>query len=268
MVNKYKEDLDKIEFSFSTLHQYEQCPYATYQKKICGETGINNAYAEIGSFGHGLNEKIFKHEMTVQEALNDCVENFEYNVCEYISETSKENKFAAMCDYLANFDETYEERYEILGVEKEFHWKIGKHKCVGYADLILRGKESNKVFLIDHKSAGHFMKKNGEPLKNQEDNFKAYSKQMYMYSDAMMKEYGFYPDYIVWNHFLDNSKTTVIPFNKEDLNSAIQWVKDTIKKIYSDTKFEPGEEDYTMCYLLCNFRDSCDYKELRKIEGE
>ena len=30
----YKNELDNIVWSFSTLHQYEQCPYAFYLKKI------------------------------------------------------------------------------------------------------------------------------------------------------------------------------------------------------------------------------------------
>lgn len=268
MASKYKKELDEIEYSFSTLHQYCQCPFATYLKKICGEVGDNNAYAEIGSLGHYWNEMIFKHEMTVQEALDDCIENFDNMVCEYISDASKDKKFEAMCDYLANFDETYEERYEVLGVEKEFHWKIGRHRCIGFADLILKDKKTSKIFLIDHKSASHFLKQNGEPLKNQQANFEAYSKQMYMYSDAMMKEYGFFPDYIIWNHFLDAGKTTVIQFIQNDYNDAIKWVKDVIKKIYADSKFEPGEEDYTLCNLLCNYRNSCEYKELRKMDEE
>ena len=268
MASKYKDILDKVEWSFSTLHMYEQCPFAMYLKKICKIVGDNNAYAEIGSAGHFWNEKIFKKEMTVQEALDDCIENFDNLVCEYISDASKDKKFEAMCDYLASFDETFEDRYEIIGVEKEFHWKIGRHKCVGYADLILKDRDNGKVLLIDHKSAGHFMKKDGTPLKNQEANFAAYSHQMYMYADAMMKEYGFLPDFIVWNHFLDNGQTTVISFNNEDYENTLVWVKDTIKKIYADSKFEPGEEDYVMCNMLCNYRNDCEYKELRKLEDE
>jgi len=267
-MNKYKEKMDEIEFSFSTLHMYEQCPFAFYLKKICGEIGENNVYAEIGSLGHEWNERIFKKEMTVQEALDDCIENFNDMILEDISESSKEKKYIAMCDYFANFNENYEERYEILGVEKEFHWKIGKYKCIGFADLILKDRDSGKVFLVDHKSATHFIKKDGTPLKNQISNFEAYSKQMYMYADAMKKEYGFYPDFIVWNHFLDNGAITVIPFNEDDCKSSLKWVKDTIRKIYKDADFVAGDENYIMCGSLCNYRNECDYKELRKMEEE
>ena len=260
-MNKYKEKLDEIEFSFSTLHLYEQCPYAFYLKKICGDIGENNAYAEIGSAGHHWNEQIFKKIMTVEEALIDCAENFDDWVLEDISESSKEKKYEALCDYFTAFDDFYKERYEVVGVEQEFNWKIGKYKCVGYADLILKDKQSGNVLLVDHKSANHFFKKDGTVLKNQQENFEAYRKQMYMYADAMKKKYGFYPDYMVWNHFLDGGATTVIPFDMAEHAAAIKWVKDTIRSIYKDTTFEAGKRDYTRCNIICNYRNDCEYKE-------
>ena len=265
-MNKYKEILDSIEFSFSTLHIYDQCPYAFYRKKICEDEGDNNAYAEVGSAGHYWNEKIFNKNMTVQEALEDCIENFDNMICEYISESSKDKKYEALCDYFADFDNTYEEKYEVLGVEKEFHWKIGRYKCIGFADLILKDRKSKKILLIDHKSAGHFLKKDGTPLKNQISNFEAYKKQMYMYADAMKKEYGFYPDYLIWNHFLDNCSSTIIPFDIKECELAVAWAINTIKTIYRDTNYKAGKEDYTLCNILCNYRNECDYKELRRLE--
>lgn len=267
MSSKYKEILDKIEFSFSSLHTYEKCPYAFYLKKICNTVGINNAYAEIGSYGHYLNEKIFKKEYTVQQALDDCVENFDDHVFEYISDSSKEKKYISLCEYLSYFDESYEERYEVIGVEMEFHWKIGRYRCVGYADLILKSKETVKIYLIDHKSAGHFMKKDGTPLKNQEVDFYAYRNQMYMYCDAIKKKLGLQVDYIVWSHFLDNGSITLIPFNDVDYKKSLKWTVETIHKIYNDNEFE-AIDDYMRCFKLCNYRDGdCEYKELRR-EGE
>ena len=67
-------------------------------------------------------------------------------------------------------NETYKEKYEIIGVELKLEFKIGKYKFVGYADLVVRNKESGEVILVDHKQATHFMKKDGTPLKNQLEN--------------------------------------------------------------------------------------------------
>lgn len=268
MSSRYKDILDNIEWSFSTLNQYCTCPYSMYLKKIEGIRGDDNAYAEIGSYGHDLNERIFKGEISVQEALEECIDEFEDHIFYYISESSKEKKYQELCDYLAEFNDEFRDDYDVLGVEVEFHWKIGKYKCIGFADLILKRKSDGAVFLVDHKSAPHFLKKDGTPLKNQEENLNTYKKQMYMYADAMKKKLGFYPDYIVWNHFLDKSNATVIPFLKEELDEALNWFKETVSKIYKDKEFE-AIDSYMMCGQLCNYRYGlCDYKEMRREERE
>lgn len=258
---RYKKILDKIEYSFSTLHLYEQCPYAFYLKKICQKEGVDNAYAEIGSFAHKLNEKIFKKEITPQEALTECAEEFENQVLCYLPEKTKEKKYEELCDYFAGFDEKYQEKFEVISVEEKFQWKIGKYKCVGFADLILKHKKTGEIWLIDHKSSKKFLKKNGEPYKNQEENFKAYSRQMYMYADAIKNKYGFFPDYIVWSHFLNNGEITKIKFDKKQQELALKWVLDTISNIYKDKLFE-ANSSYMMCNVLCNYRDNeCEYRE-------
>ena len=259
MASKYKEILDSVEWSFSTLHLYEQCPYAFYNKKLCGEKGVNNFYAECGGYGHEVNEKIFKKESTVDEALNEWIEEFDCHVFEYVSESTKEKKFLAFCDYLAAFDETFFDKYEILGVEEEFHWKIGKYKCIGFADLVVRDKSTKEIILIDHKSAPPFFGKKGQLLKAQTDNFESYSKQMYMYCKPIYEKYGEYPSKIVWNHMFDNTKTE-ITFSMEDYEKTLAWFKKTVKDIYNDKKFEACK-NYMMCYQLCNYRLDCEYKE-------
>lgn len=258
MKSKYKEILDLIEWSFSTVHLYETCPYAFYLKKICELLGINNAYAEIGKYGHHINENIFKKTMKLDEALNEWIEEFNDHVFEYISESSKEKKYLAFCDYLCAFDETRLAKYEILGVEVEFHWEIGKYKCIGFADLILQDKETKEILLIDHKSAPPFYGKKGKLLKAQTDNFYTYSKQMYMYCKPIYEKYGKYPSKIIWNHIFDDERT-VIDFNMEDYEKTLEWFKKTVQKIYKDTKFEPCKS-YMMCNQLCNFRMDCEYK--------
>ena len=55
-------------------------------------------------------------------------------------------------EYLNNIDLDLD-RYEILGVEKEIHFKIEDKDFVGYIDLLVKDKETGEIIIIDHKSA-------------------------------------------------------------------------------------------------------------------
>lgn len=265
---KYKEILDGIIFSFSSLSEYAQCPYAFRMNKIEGIRGDTNAYAEIGSFAHKLNEKLFSGKATVEEVLDECIEDFDSHVTEEISEDSKSKKYVALCEYFGGFDEDVFNKYEVVAVEKRFNWKIGKYRFVGIVDLILKDKKTGEIYLVDHKSSAHFLKKNGEPLKSTLKSFLKYKKQMYMYADAMKNVLGYYPDYIAWNHFLDDGERTVIKFDEKELDETKKWIIDEVEKIYADEDFD-AVFDWSYCYNLCNYRNGyCEYRDSLREEQE
>lgn len=241
---------------------YEECPYA-FQMKKSGVVGDSNAPAEIGSFAHYLLEQLFKGNMDADSALNACVEEFDLHISSPISEASKDKKYMALCEYFSDFDMSDYENYEILGVEKKIKWKIDKYSFIGFIDLVLKDKKSGTIYLIDHKSSPHFLKKDGTPLKAQAEQFNRYKKQMYLYADAMKAEYGILPDKICWNHFLDDGKVTEIDFNEEDYRKSIEWATDLIEKILKDKTFEACTDNYLRCHVLCDYRNGlCEYKEL------
>lgn len=254
----YKKILDEIIWSFSTLHQYEQCPFAFYERKIDGtEINEGNFYSDAGGFNHEVNAKIFDGSLKIDDAIDYYIENYGNNVVYTAKQSTMDKKYNQGIDYLAAFDIEKLKDYEILGVEKKVLYEIDGYKFIGFIDLLLRHKKTKKILLIDHKSLDHFMKKDGTPLKNQLPHFEAYSKQMYLYSKPIYEEYGEYPDRIIWNHFFDQQVTN-IPFNKDDYDSAVRWAVDTIHKIYKDKKFN-ANQSYIMCKVLCGYRNCCCY---------
>ena len=260
----YEEQLDKIEFSFSTLHQYEQCPFAFYLKKIDGtELNEGNFYSDAGGYMHEILEMLFSNKLTPDEAIDYYMDNYANNVVYETKQSTMEKKYNQAIDFLAVFDMHQLDNYEVLGVEKEVHFEIGEYHFIGFIDLLLRNKTTGKIIIVDHKSSDHFLKKDGSPLKNQQANFEAYSKQMYLYSKAVYDEYGEYPDRIIWNHFFDQQVTN-IPFKYEDYCATQQWALDIIHRIYADENYE-AVPNYMMCKVLCGFRNSCCYA---KEEGE
>lgn len=254
----YKKILDEIIWSFSTLHQYEQCPFAFYERKIDGtEINEGNFYSDAGGFNHEVNAKIFDGSLKIDDAIDYYIENYGNNVVYTAKQSTMDKKYNQGIDYLAAFDIERLKDYEILGVEKKVLFEIDGYKFIGFIDLLLRHKKTKKILLIDHKSLDHFMKKDGTPLKSQLSYFEAYSKQMYLYSRPIFEEYGEYPDRIIWNHFFDQQITN-IPFNKDDYENALKWAINIIRMIYKDKKFN-AKHSYMMCKVLCGYRNSCCY---------
>lgn len=260
----YEDILDGLVFSFSTLHQYDQCPYAFYQRKIDGsEINEGNFYSEAGSFIHDVNAQIIDGTLKIDHAIDYYIDNYENNVVYRVKQSTMEKKYNQGIDYLTAFDSEKLKNYEILGVEKEVHFEIDGYKFVGFIDLLLRNKQTGKILLVDHKSLDHFMKKDGTPLKSQLQHYEAYSRQMYLYAKAVNEEFGEYPDRIVWNHFFDQQVTN-IPFSMDDYEKALIWAVDTIRKIFKDTKFEPNQS-FMMCRVLCGYRNSCCYGSKKEM---
>ena len=267
MASKYKKELDEMTWSFSRLHMWEQCHYAFYLKYIEQATGIDNYWAANGKAVHETLEKFFKGEIPLSEICEHYIDLYD-EICEETKQSTMDKCFEECANFFSEYDFSFIDKYEILGVEKKCDFKIGKYKFTGYIDLLLRDKESGEIVVFDHKSSQFPFKKNGiGVLKNCEDNFESYKHQMYLYCKQVIDEYGVQPSKIAWLHFRDQ-KLATIDFNIDEYNESLKWATDTIKSIYKDSEFE-ATDSFMLCGRLCDFRDGdCEYKELRKLEDE
>lgn len=257
----YKKDLDEMVWSFSRLHLWEQCPYAFYMRYIEKAIGVDNFWAENGRAVHLVLEKIFKGDLSLDDAPGFYIDEFE-NICSSTSEKTMNNTFNACLDFLCEFDFNFFDNYEILGVEKECRFKIDKYKFKGYIDLLLRHKGTNGIVVFDHKSSPYPFRKDGKSvLANCRENFEAYRHQMYLYSKQVIEEYGIEPSKITWLHFKDNKMATIM-FDRKEYEDTLVWAVDTIKKIYKDRKFSP-KKSFMMCGRLCDYREGdCEYLKM------
>lgn len=257
-MSEYKEELDKMRWSFSRVKSYVQCAYQFYLKYIVGENEVGNFYAYLGKEMHKCLESILKKERTIDEAIDifqECLTYFDdYDVNEKI----KMNAYEKCMDFLCVLDLSELERYNILGVELEIKLNIDGYDYIGYIDLLIEDKVTGDIIIIDHKSSEYPLKRNGEVLKNHAKEFEYYKKQMYLYCNGVKQIYGKYPRKIAWNHFKEN-KIAVIDFDENEYNSSMKWFLDTIHTIEKDKAFVPNIE-FFFCSKLCGFRYECEYK--------
>jgi len=252
----YKKELDKMTFSYSRIHSYEQCPYSFYLKYIEERCGSGNWWAENGKLIHKTLEMYFKKELTIEEITEYYIKN--YKSIEYVTKSSTMDKgYYDCCKFLSEFDFDWFDNYEIIGIEDKCDFMVDKYKFRGFIDLVIKDKNEDKITVLDFKSSQFPEKVKGGILKSCMNNFESYKKQMYLYCKDIYTKYGSYPSEITWLHFRD-SKFYTIPFNQEEYNNSILWAEDTIKKIYKDKTFV-ANKDFIQCQRLCDFRYTCEY---------
>lgn len=255
---------EKDRWSYSRTTCFGHCKYEFYLGYIIRDDeqylSEGNYYAEVGSYVHSILEKVFKKELKVEDSVQYFIDNYEDNVFYKVKKSTMDKTFETICDYFAELDIDWLNDYEVLGVELEMKFKVDKYDFIGYIDLLLRDKRDGKIVALDHKSSEYPFKQNGEVKKKSENSFAAYKRQMYLYCKSVFDKYGEYPKEITWNHFKDGGKFATIPFIMAEYEEAIKWFVDTVKTIEKEKDFEAAQ-DFFYCNNLCNFRNSCEYKQ-------
>ncbi len=258
---EYKEDIDKMCWSYSRLTSFENCKYEFYLNYIINDNeeylSEGNFYAEVGSYVHEILAMIFNGELTPDEASQYYVDNFDNNVFYKTSKSTMDKTFETCADYFANVDFGWLNDYEILGVEKKIKFKILGYKFIGYIDLLLRDKKDNKIVILDHKSSSYPFNLDGSLNYRAKTTFPKYKKQMYLYAKAIVDMYNEYPKEFIWNHFKDK-KMAKIPFEEKEYLAALDWLIDTIHIIENEKDYN-ATLNYFYCTNLCSFRNSCEY---------
>lgn len=265
-MSEYSPEINKMIFSFSRCHTFENCKYEWYLNYLLTDSegrkiyeNEQNFYAAFGKYCHEILEKILTGEMTEAEGFEYYKKNFEEYMCEFIVPDSTLDKYYFFgFDYFENLSFDWLKDFEILGIEKECRFEIDGIKFVGFIDLLLKKKDTGEIIVIDHKSGEYPLGKKGNVLKRKKDDYEAYKKQLYLYCRQVYAEYGVYPKWIVWNYFRD-SKWLYLPFIYEEYLETGQWVKELVAEIHEEENFAPNM-DYFYCENLCGFRNSCDYR--------
>lgn len=259
----YEEQIKQMQWSFSRLSCFEQCPYEFYLQYIVKDDELypkeNNYYAEVGSVVHEVLADVFEGKVCIDDSPKVFMERYERDVVSEAKKSTMEKKYEQCAMYFSEVDFNWMKDYEIVGVELNTELEIEGYKFVGFIDLLIRDKTTGEFAVIDHKSSAYFLKRDGSVKKSSAHDFNKYKKQMYLYCHAVHELFGVYPKWISWNHFLDGGRFTTIPFVFEEYQNTIRWMIDSIHRIEIEKEFNPNPE-YFYCKYLCSFRTSCEYR--------
>ena len=255
-----KKKIENMTWSFSRVNSLSQCKYCWILSYVEGNEELPNAYAQFGTLCHETLEKFLKGELNIFNAIEYYREHYpEYVTCDF-----PPNKYVDLGqktydqgeEYFLNLDFDFD-KYEILGVEKEVRFKVGKYPFKGFIDLLLRDKETKEVIIVDHKTSSFTYLKRGGVSKADADHFTAFRRQLYLYSIPVIEKYG-KVDYLVWNMIRDQRKIK-IPFNEAEYLEAQNWATKQIQGAENELLWLPDNSKSFWCNCICSQRASCLY---------
>lgn len=259
----YRNILDKMTWSYSRLKAYENCPYSWYRRYIEGEVGEGTFYADNGKAMHQVFHELISGKLSINDAPLRYLELFE-DITTTVKQDIMDKTYDACVGYLCELDGNVLEGYRVIGSEIKVNYLVYGYSFLGFIDLLVRDSDGNLI-IIDHKSSAPFLKKDGKPRATTKEQFDGYKRQMYLYSEAVYQKFGEYPTKLVFHHFKDGGKLTVVDFDKREHDYAIAWALGVIEKIYKDEEFLAIPKT-GFCYRLCDYRYDCDYTKEEEDE--
>lgn len=217
---------------------------------------------------HSLYERFYKGQLDFFDVCNEYEDKYNLNITLKFPKNAyadlNKKYYQSGLNALETFDDI-PENYEVLDIECKIDTLINDIRFIGYADLIIRNKDTQDIIIVDHKSKAKFSSKAEQ---------KKYARQLYLYSIYVKEHFGKYPTYLVFNMFRVG-QIVKIDFKKSDLEEAISWFTNTVSEIYFDLEFIDKHEivgkdlltfakqDF-FCNELCGVRKYCPRSNLFK----
>lgn len=239
-----------MQYSYSKLTSFYDCPYAFYRYYQKHEVGDENLFANYGTLVHSILERYAKGELKLDELVSEFKASFELEISEPILMYGKDltqSYFDKGVSFFSNFNGFW----NLIPLEAEYNFttNLGDNTFVGVIDLIAKDDNDN-IIIVDHKSSSKFSKKE----------LKSKSRQLYLYSKVIYEKYGKFPTELWFNHFKDEYQEK-IKFDIDFYYETIQWALDTMDEIEACLEFNPNNSSKFFCGYLCDYRNNCEYRE-------
>lgn len=256
-----KDRLNDMVWSFSRVNS-SGCKYSFYLHYIAEHEGAANAFAQFGTVCHETLEKYLRGELNMFTVPQYYQEHYsEIVTCDFPSNKYVdlgEKTYRAGEEYFnaLNFDF---DRYEVLGVEQELNFKVGKYPFHGFADAVYRDRETGEIILRDHKTSSFKYLKNGDVSSKDKQHFQDFRRQEYLYCIPLIEQYG-KVDKLSWNMIRDQ-KIIEIPFDEKEYIGTQEWAIKQINSIMNETLWLPDVSSEYFCNVLCDQRYNCPYRK-------
>ncbi|MBN1824070.1 MAG: PD-(D/E)XK nuclease family protein [Endomicrobiales bacterium] len=236
-----------LEISYSRINAYRTCPQKYRLQYIEGKRVPPNPYI---SFGISIHKTLEDFHLKKNGDIDDLFES--YDTCwvneGFVSPHQAHEYFEKGRKLLENYwQDNVNLKSEVLYVEKEFSFPVGRNAMRGIIDRIDRHPDG-QYEVIDYKTHSELwdQKKADADL------------QMSIYALACKKAIGIEPGYFSY-YFLSHGTKVNTNRTDEQLEDALRTAKDVIEKVRRGV-FTPN----TGHCPKCDFRKSCPHSAAKR----
>lgn len=254
---RYDLTIESMEWSYSRLTAFEDCPYLWLQRYIFRIRGQSKFFAQYGSLMHSIMQQYLTGVLTKNELVPYYLTHF---LTEITGKAPTQKIYQSYLEQGRQYLKTLSfPARKILKVEDEMHFEFAGHPFTGFLDLMSED-DDGKLYITDHKSRALKPRSNRSKPTQSDVELDKYLRQLYIYAHAVHSLYGRYPDYLEFNCFRTNTWICE-PFSIERMQEVEEWARDLIKRITSESKWNAHLE-FWFCKHLCDVAEECEYEDL------
>lgn len=253
---RYDLTIEAMEWSYSRLSAFEDCPYLWFQRYICEIPGQSKFFAQYGSLMHSILQQYLTGALRKDELVSYFLSHFVTDISDKApSHKLHMNYLEQGRQYLKTL--SFPAR-KVIKVEDKMMFQFAGHPFIGFLDL-LSEDEHGKLYITDHKSRALKPRSNRKKPTLGDIELDKYLRQLYIYASAVYQMYGRYPDYLEFNCFRTGTWICE-PFKEERLDEVEVWATKLIDEITATNDWH-ANLDFWFCKQLCDVATECEYEE-------
>ena len=146
---RYDLTIEAMEWSYSRLSAFEDCPYLWFQRYICEIPGQSKFFAQYGSLMHSILQQYLTGALRKDELVSYFLSHFVTDISDKApSHKLHMNYLEQGRQYLKTL--SFPAR-KVIKVEDKMMFQFAGHPFIGFLDL-LSEDEHGKLYITDHKS--------------------------------------------------------------------------------------------------------------------
>lgn len=222
----YLESLALVDFSYSRIDTYNQCPAKYFYSYIKKDPRQFNAAATLGNIVHSVLENTLENDKQLD--IDELTIEYEKNVSAWDpqSKISKELISTGLNIINEFYDTNSDVDFKIYDKELAFNFIIGSYRIIGFIDRV--DLYDNRVHITDYKTGKWEVTNKDIP----------FNLQLGIYALAMDH---IFPEKEIYAelYYLRSGRKKGHLFTKEDINRVKETLIKSINNIITDNNFLP-----------------------------